>query len=561
MSRASELLTEHSHIFERPEFRYEERGTRILLDLRGGTPWLASTQDERLVVRPSRSGDAPAHLVVELSEDDLARHITGEIDLLISTGPRLSFVYPDHGTQRRPGGLRAERRHLAHRILQLLALSRQCSAPFRGSVVEELYLSDRSPREDGGWEPLGNWSLPYYGGEILYRLVTSRKLRRTLEVGMAHGLSTLFIAQGLRENGGERHIAIDPWQTRGFARSALLNVERAGLTEYVELMEEPNFTALPGLLAHGAERFQLAFIDGLHIFDHVVLDFFYCDLLIEAGGYVVFDDSNLPAVQSALAFVLENRLDSYERVDDLCTERITVLRKTAADVRVEKYGVMFHRAFSIPVAEVTPLAAPPHPQILKDVFDRVLALLALLVLSPLLVGFAAAILLEGLLHGDGLHSPCAADERISAGRHIARLRFRTEHRSGQSSTIGQLLRGLGLAHLPSLWNVLVGEMSLVGPTLIQSHERVRVQVFSACGMRAGLTGYQDLRGEGAADLGSDYYQEFVGRTQFSLLCLDLTILARSLRVRAARKARRLFSMSDPRPLGHDRWSRVATSAR
>lgn len=539
MSRVSELLAEHSRIFERPEFRFEERGTRILFDLHGGSPWLASTEDGRLVLRPSRSGDAPAHLVLELSEDDLARHITGEIDLLDPTPSRVSFHYPDHGTHRRPGGLRAERKHLAQRVLQLLALSRQCSPPFRGSVVEELYLSGRSPREDGGWEPLGNWSLPYYGGEILYRLVTSRGLRRTLEVGMAHGLSTLFIAQGLREKGGGRHVAIDPWQTRGFSRTAMVNVERAGLAEYVELIEEPDFTALPGLLAQ-AERFQLAFIDGLHIFDHVLLDFFYCDLLAEVGGYVVFDDSNLPAVRAALAFVLENRLDSYDRVGDLCTERITVLRKTAVDVRVDKYGVVFHRAFSTPDPEVTALAAPPHAQLLKDVFDRFLALLALLLLSPVLVGLATAILLEGLLRGDGLRSPFTVDPWISAGQPIARLRFLTEHHTGQSSTVGQLLRRLGLVHLPSIWNVLVGEMSLVGPTLIAPHEHVRRQVFRDCGMRAGLTGFQDLRGEGAADMGSDYYEDFVGRGQLSLLCLDLSILARSLTRRAARKARRLL---------------------
>ena len=173
---------------------------------------------------------------------------------------------------------------LARRILALLALSEQSDERFRGGPIEALYLRHGSPREDGGEERMGNWSLPFQAGRGLYELVRRERLERTLEVGMAHGSSTLFIAQAMRDAGvgaGAEHVAIDPWQARGFGRAGVQNLRQAGLAERVTVLEEPNYQALPRLAAERPGGFQLAFIDGLHLFDHVVLDLFYCDLLLE----------------------------------------------------------------------------------------------------------------------------------------------------------------------------------------------------------------------------------------------------------------------------------------
>jgi O-antigen biosynthesis protein WbqP len=68
--------------------------------------------------------------------------------------------------------------------------------------------------------------------------------------------------------------------------------------------------------------------------------------------------------------------------------------------------------------------------------------------------------------------------------------------------IGRLLRHTKLDELPQLWNVLVGEMSLVGPRpgLPDHHElteaRSRLGVFS---VRPGITGLAQLRGVDMSD--------------------------------------------------------------
>ncbi|MEI9811413.1 MAG: sugar transferase [Acidobacteriota bacterium] len=108
---------------------------------------------------------------------------------------------------------------------------------------------------------------------------------------------------------------------------------------------------------------------------------------------------------------------------------------------------------------------------MKRLFDFVAALLGLLLLAPLLVVIATAIWIEDQ------HSPFYAGKRIARGGGSFRMvKFRSmvkdAWKNGVSSTsagdrritrIGHLLRLAKLDELPQLWNVLTGDMSLVGP--------------------------------------------------------------------------------------------------
>jgi lipopolysaccharide/colanic/teichoic acid biosynthesis glycosyltransferase len=107
----------------------------------------------------------------------------------------------------------------------------------------------------------------------------------------------------------------------------------------------------------------------------------------------------------------------------------------------------------------------------KRAFDFFTALIALTILSPLLAAIAVAIWL------DDRHSPFFLARRVARGGGDFRMvKFRTmipdAWKSGVNSTAagdiritrtGRWLRKGKLDELPQLWNVLVGEMSLVGP--------------------------------------------------------------------------------------------------
>lgn len=105
------------------------------------------------------------------------------------------------------------------------------------------------------------------------------------------------------------------------------------------------------------------------------------------------------------------------------------------------------------------------------ILDIVFSLIALVILSPLLLIVAIAIRLESP------GSPIFRQERVGqGGQRFFMRKFRSMVRDapklGGYSTrpgdpritrIGRFIRSTSIDELPQLWNVLIGDMSLVGP--------------------------------------------------------------------------------------------------
>jgi predicted O-methyltransferase YrrM len=172
-------------------------------------------------------------------------------------------------------------------------------------VVEETYTTRTIPRADGTSIPMDVY-IPREQGDYLYSLVRDLRPDITLEVGMANGLSSLFIAEALRENGVGRHIAIDPFQHSDWGGAGLALLRKAGLKDLVELIELPSHQALPDLERSGV-RPGFVFVDGSHLFDYVMTDFMCTDRVLPVGGLIAFDDSDWPAITCALRYALHNR--------------------------------------------------------------------------------------------------------------------------------------------------------------------------------------------------------------------------------------------------------------
>jgi predicted O-methyltransferase YrrM len=141
-------------------------------------------------------------------------------------------------------------------------------------------------------------------GEALRRLATAEGASRTIEVGLALGMSALFLCRALLERGG-RHVAIDPYQEESWNGAGLRTLSEAGVGDMVEVIEEESQLALPRLVREGRE-FDFAFIDGDHRFEGVFLDLYYMTRLVRPGGLVVVDDTWMPAVRLAVAYVERN---------------------------------------------------------------------------------------------------------------------------------------------------------------------------------------------------------------------------------------------------------------
>jgi predicted O-methyltransferase YrrM len=178
-------------------------------------------------------------------------------------------------------------------------------------VIESIYRSENVIDADG--KPIHAFptSITAQEGEALYSIVKKSLVTDTLEIGLAYGLSTLFICQALHEkaqvlpNSQPRHTALDPLQSSLWKSIGLLNLERAGLRDLVTFHEKPSHEILPHLAENG-HSYGFAFIDGLHLYDYALLDFWYIDRLLDTGGLIMLHDLVWPAVRKVLSFVLHN---------------------------------------------------------------------------------------------------------------------------------------------------------------------------------------------------------------------------------------------------------------
>ena len=149
-------------------------------------------------------------------------------------------------------------------------------------------------------------------------------------------------------------------------------------------------------------------------------------------------------------------------------------------------------------------------RLLKRVADRLAAAVLLVLLSPLLAAIAVWILL------DGGRPVLLAQERVGKdGKRFTMLKFRTmvpnalELAQGLTddpygvvpddpriTKPGGLLRRTSLDELPQLWNVLVGQMSLVGPRpdLVEQAANYTDRDRGRLAVEPGITGWSQVNG-------------------------------------------------------------------
>jgi len=165
----------------------------------------------------------------------------------------------------------------------------------------------------------------------------------------------------------------------------------------------------------------------------------------------------------------------------------------------------------------------------KGLLDRLLALLGLVVLSPVLLTLAARVRLS-------LGRPVLFRQQRPGlhGRPFELLKFRTM-RGGDGpdearlTPVGRFLRAWSLDELPELWNVLRGDMSLVGPRplLMQYLPRYSRRQGRRHEVKPGLTGWAQVNGRNALTWDEKFELDVWYVDNWSLW-LDACILGRTI---------------------------------
>jgi predicted O-methyltransferase YrrM len=177
------------------------------------------------------------------------------------------------------------------------------------SIIEEIYRTG-VVRDRFNNEYELHSSIDRIEGEFIFQLIKSEPdICKTLEIGCAYGLSSLFICSALSERKSARHIMIDPLQQELWNDVGVSNLQRSGF-DFFELIEEGSEFILPKMAQNESGTFDLVFVDGWHTFDHTLLDLFYANLLLRKDGYLVIDDCSLPSVAKAVSYI--SKYPSYQ---------------------------------------------------------------------------------------------------------------------------------------------------------------------------------------------------------------------------------------------------------
>jgi predicted O-methyltransferase YrrM len=178
------------------------------------------------------------------------------------------------------------------------------------AFLDRAYASESVLDAAGAPVELFPHSIERRAGEALRELAMAEGAARTIEIGLALGISALFLCQAVLDRGG-RHTAIDPFQEESWNGAGLRTLRDAGVTDVVDVIEEESQLALPRMVSEGRE-FDLGFVDGDHRFEGVFLDLYYMTRLLRPGGVVVVDDMWMPSVRVAVSYAERNLAATLE---------------------------------------------------------------------------------------------------------------------------------------------------------------------------------------------------------------------------------------------------------
>lgn len=257
----------------------------------------------------------------------------------------------------------------------------------------------------------------------------------------------------------------------------------------------------------------------------------------------------------AVVALEQGGIDAYQGMIQQVSRRVANMQVVPAVRGLPLYGMEVNHFFTHEVLLLTMRnnLARPGLQLIKRCFDLTTSIAVLIVGSPILLWIAAKVLASGrpIFYGhrrvgqNGKHFLCYKFRTMAVNADVllkellerdpqARAEWDRDFKlknDPRITSIGHFLRKTSLDELPQLWNVLKGEMSLVGPRPVVDAELERYgnQVDYYLEAKPGVTGLWQVSGRNDVSYDTRVYLDAWYVKNWSLFN-DIVILLKTVKV-------------------------------
>lgn len=198
---------------------------------------------------------------------------------------------------------------------------------------------------------------------------------------------------------------------------------------------------------------------------------------------------------------------------------------------------------------------PIHPA--KRIFDVLLSLTVLVVLSPFILTVLFLIKIEHIMRGRPFDPFFYSEIRFSQGKPFLLFKFnifkyekiiemrkkkifihtKNLEKKGGVTVTGWTLKQIYMDELPQLLNVLKGDMSIIGPRPVNKEvysALMRQDITAKKEIKAGMTGhfqaFKNTSGKKSDESDREYVDYYFNNPWYKILLFDLKIIMRTIKV-------------------------------
>jgi exopolysaccharide biosynthesis polyprenyl glycosylphosphotransferase len=243
-------------------------------------------------------------------------------------------------------------------------------------------------------------------------------------------------------------------------------------------------------------------------------------------------------IEEVIIALEPSQLHRISEVIDICQQAHCKIKVVPSVYDYLMGSVKVNHILGAPLVEVFPQIMKPWEVVAKRAFDIFFSVIALIMLAPVYLIVAICIKLDS--DGPILYS----QERIGrGGRPFMIHKFRSMYQDAEKmgpqlssdedpriTRVGKVMRKLRIDELPQFWNVLVGDMSIVGPRperqfFIDQIVKKAPHYRHLHKVRPGITSWGQVKYGYAENV-----DQMVRRLQFDILYLENMSFALDLRI-------------------------------